>query len=82
VSGPGESEPGPSGPSPWSYVGVGTEIAVPLLVGVLLGRWLDKRFGTEPWILIAGSLLGMAAGFLAFFRTVLPPRKGPGGRTK
>ena len=79
MSGPGESEPGPSGPSPWSYVGLGMEIAVPLIVGVFLGRWLDRWLETEPWLLLAGALLGMAAGFLAFFRTVLPPRKGPGG---
>jgi len=79
VSGPEEGEPGPSGPSPWSYAGIGMELAIPLLAGVLLGRWLDGRLGTRPRLLLAGALLGMAAGFLAFFRTVLPPRKGPGG---
>ncbi len=79
MGGPVENEPGPSGPSPWSYVGLGMEIAVPLLVGVLLGRWLDGRLGTEPWILLAGALLGIAAGFIGFLRTVLPPRNGPGG---
>jgi F0F1-type ATP synthase assembly protein I len=79
VGGPLEREPGPSGPSPWSYVGVGFEIAVPLLVGVVLGRRLDVWLGTEPWLLLVGALLGMAAGFLAFFRAVLPPRGGPEG---
>lgn len=38
-------------------VGVGT------LVGWALDRWLD----TSPWLLVALSMLGMAAGFVGFF---------------
>jgi F0F1-type ATP synthase assembly protein I len=57
---------------------LGFEIAVPLLVGVVLGRRLDVWLETEPWLLLVGALLGMAAGFLAFFRAVLPPRGGKG----
>jgi ATP synthase protein I len=60
------------------FVGVGFELVVPLLVGVYGGYKLDGWLGTEPWLLIVGSVLGMAAGFLNFFRAVLP-RKG--GRT-
>ncbi len=79
MGGPAENKPGPSGPSPWSYAGLGLEIVVPLLVGVYVGRRLDVWLGTAPWLLLAGAALGMAAGFLAFFRTVLPPRGGAGG---
>jgi F0F1-type ATP synthase assembly protein I len=82
VGGPVEGEPEPSGPSPWSYVGLGFQIAVPLLVGVYLGRRLDAWLGTEPWLLLAGAIMGMAAGFLGFFRTVLPPRGGAGGAAR
>jgi len=80
VGGPDGNGPEPSGPSPWSYVGLGFEIAVPLVAGVFLGRWLDAWLGTAPWLLLVGALLGMIAGFLAFFRVVLPPRKGGGAR--
>jgi len=59
-------------PSPLRFVGVGFELVVPLLAGVLLGRWLDGRFGTGPWLLLTGTVLGMAAGFLSFLRSVLP----------
>ena len=35
------------------------------------GYFADKHFGTTPWLLVGGSLLGLAAGFTTFFRTVL-----------
>lgn len=27
-------------------------IAVPVVVGAILGRWLDKKFQTEPWLFL------------------------------
>ena len=36
-----------------------------LIVGWLLDRWL----GTSPWLLVAGFILGVAAGFYEFIRT-------------
>ena len=59
------------------YLNLGWTFAASLAGGVLLGAWLDRKFQTRPWLLLAGSLLGMAAGFAAFFRVVLP---GPGRR--
>ena len=35
-----------------------------LIVGWLLDRWL----GTSPWLLVAGLVLGSAAGLYEFFR--------------
>ena len=53
------------------HVSLGIELIAPLLFGLFVGNWLDVKFGTEPWLLIAGVVLGMAAGFLGFFRSVL-----------
>jgi ATP synthase protein I len=36
-----------------------------LIVGWLLDRWLK----TSPWLLVAGLVLGMAAGFYELVRT-------------
>jgi ATP synthase protein I len=47
-----------------------------MVLGVALGWWLDKQLGTKPWMLLAGSLLGMASGFYHFFKVVL--RQGGG----
>jgi F0F1-type ATP synthase assembly protein I len=43
-----------------NYATVGLEILVSVLFGFLIGRWLDGKFGTHPYITIAGFLLGLA----------------------
>jgi ATP synthase protein I len=47
----------------WSLSSLGLEIGVSLGVGVVLGWLLDRFFGTSPLCTIAGSLLGIIAGF-------------------
>jgi F0F1-type ATP synthase assembly protein I len=71
-SGGGSGQPRP----PWAYVGLGFEIVVPIVLGLLLGLWLDTRWGTRPWLAVTGVLLGIAAGFYNFFRVVLGTTKG------
>lgn len=63
--------------SPLQFIGLGFELVVPILAGVFLGMWLDGRFGWTPWGVVTGAVLGIAAGFLNFFRAVLP-RSGGG----
>ncbi|MBS2020983.1 MAG: AtpZ/AtpI family protein [Deltaproteobacteria bacterium] len=36
-----------------------------------LGFWLDRFFGTRPWLLVGGAMLGMSLGFYLFFRALL-----------
>ena len=38
-----------------------TLLIVAPLVGFFLGGWLDRRFGTGPWLLILGLVLGFVA---------------------
>ena len=38
-----------------------TLLIVSPLVGFFLGGWLDRRFGTSPWLGIIGLILGFAA---------------------
>ena len=38
----------------------------------LLGHWIDGKVGARtPWFTLLGALLGMAGGFVSFFRQVL-----------
>lgn len=41
-----------------------------ILIGIFLGRWLDKVIGTEPLFLIIGLLIGLAAGTYAMLHLV------------
>jgi ATP synthase protein I len=44
-------------------------MAASILVGFFLGSFLDKKLGTEPWLLIIFLFLAIAGGFIEFFRT-------------
>ena len=50
-----------------SFSQIGVTIAACLFIGVFLGRFLDTRLGTAPWLLLGFSLLGMAAAFRQIF---------------
>lgn len=48
---------------------VGIEMAVATFVGWGAGYWLDAKFETGPWLMLAGLLLGVAAGFKGLIQT-------------
>ncbi len=62
------------------YAQVGTMLVAPMGVLGLIGHVLDRHFGSGPWLLLAGLLLGMAAGFVNFFRLVLERRDDGRGK--
>jgi ATP synthase protein I len=49
---------------------VGIQLVVCIVIGWLIGSWLDARFKTDPWFTILFFLLGTAAGFVELFRAV------------
>ena len=48
--------------------GVGVEFVVAIGFCAALGWWLDRKFGTSPWLLIAGCALGFATGLWQMVR--------------
>lgn len=54
-------------------MGQGLRIAVDLVVGVafggFVGWWLDRYFGTAPWLMVLLLILGFAAGMMNVIRT-------------
>lgn len=52
--------------SRFSYVGIFFGVAV--FLGFLFGRWLDRKFGTDPWLMLVGVLFGIASGFKELYR--------------
>lgn len=56
-------------------LGVGLQFAASILFFLFLGQWLDRRLGTEPWLLLLGVFVGAGAGFFALYRQlVIAPR--------
>lgn len=57
------------------YLGLGAEIAVALSAPILLGYWLDQRYGSSPYILLAGIVVGLMLLILMFIRIVRNTRE-------
>jgi len=53
------------------YIDASWQLVGSVALGTLLGWWLDKKLGTNPWLLVVGSLFGIGIGFYAFFKAVL-----------
>ena len=53
------------------YAGVGLQFAITLLVGLGLGTWLDRKFGTAPVFLYLGVFLGAGAAFYSMYRQLM-----------
>ena len=58
--------PRPSGAVFGPYLTLGLQLAITVVVFCFLGRWLDGKFGTEPWLMLAGLALGVTGGLAAF----------------
>lgn len=60
---------------------VGLSFVIAIVLGVWLGRALDRWLGTAPWFFLVCFFFGLAAGILNVYRTVSrafpPSRVGP-----
>lgn len=60
---------------PWSAVGLawqlGYTIAIPIVIFALAGRYLDKKLGTAPWLLLLGILVSIAISSWAVYKKTL-----------
>jgi F0F1-type ATP synthase assembly protein I len=57
---------------PWKQYGrygsLGIELILSMAVGYYVGRWIDAKVGSTPWIALIGFLVGVYAGFRQIFR--------------
>ena len=47
---------------------VGLSFVLAIVIGVLIGHWIDTTFGTNPWGFFVFFFLGLAAGVLNVYR--------------
>ena len=53
------------------YLGLGITFTVTILAFLFLGRWLDTKLGTEPWLMLLGAATGLTLGFVHMIYTLL-----------
>ena len=52
---------------------LGLEMGAAVVIGLLMGTWLDRQFGTEPWLTFVFLGFGLVAAGKSVYRAV---RKG------
>lgn len=50
------------------YMGLGTSLALTVLLSLAAGYYLDQRFGTRPILFLVGAVLGVGAAGIQFVR--------------
>ena len=53
-----------------SSASVGLELGISVLIGLLLGMYLDRELGTGPWLMLLWLVFGFVAGFRGVLRAV------------
>lgn len=53
-------------------LGLGWYVAICVVLGVVGGLWLDKRFHTLPVFTLVGTVLGTVVAFYGVYKMVLP----------
>jgi F0F1-type ATP synthase assembly protein I len=61
--------------SSWSALGfaweLGYSIIIPLVLFALGGRYLDKKLGTSPWLLISGMVISIVFTSIIVYKKVI-----------
>ena len=55
------------------FAGLGFQFVAAILLFLYLGKWLDAKFGTAPYLLILGTFVGAAGGFYSMYRKLTRP---------
>ena len=54
----------------YTLASMGIQMVASTFIGLLIGYYLDKFFGTRPWLTLLFLLFGIAAGFRNIYETV------------
>ena len=53
------------------YLDASWQLAGSVALWTVVGWFADSKLKTTPWLLVSGSVVGMALGFYLFFKTIL-----------
>jgi len=54
----------------YEIIAAALQLVAAVILMLFLGQWLDGKFATAPWLMLAGLATGFAAGFFVFMRSV------------
>ena len=60
------------------FIGIGWYVALCIVLGALLGLWLDRKLHTTPWLAIVGIIVGTFVAFFGLYQMVQPWLDGKG----
>lgn len=52
------------------YMTLGAQIAGAVVMFLFIGKYADDAFGTKPWLMVLGIVIGFTGGMIHFFREV------------
>lgn len=52
------------------YLTLGVQLAATVLLLFFMGLWADGKLDTQPWLMLAGLMVGVGVGFYNFFKAV------------
>ncbi len=52
------------------FMNIGMQMAIPIVLFVFFGYWLDKKFDSSPLFILIMSAMGLFAGFYHFYKAV------------
>jgi len=53
------------------FAGLGLQFAASIVVFLYVGQWLDRRLGTDPWLMMIGVFMGAGASFYSMYRKLM-----------
>lgn len=57
------------------YLGYGLQMVVGVLLGLVVGQWVDRKLHSDPWGLLTGVMLGLASGMYLLIKDALRMNK-------
>ncbi len=53
------------------FAGIGLQLGATFALSAWLGYWLDRKFGTLPWLTLVCVFIGAGAAFFSVYRRVI-----------
>lgn len=52
------------------FLTLGIQLALSIAVFFFIGRWVDEKLGTAPWLMLVGVVIGCVGSIIKFIQTV------------